>query len=132
MQTLLPKGWPRPSGYSNGIVADGNMVFLAGQIGWDKDNKFKSTNIADQFEQVLLNTIAILNEAGADPSNIVRMTWFITSKKQYKNELSKIGGIYRMLMGKHYPAMSVVEVTSLMEDDAVIEIETTAIIPRAN
>ena len=128
METLLPKDWPRPSGYSNGIVAQGKMIFLAGQIGWDKDMKFKSKDICGQFEQTLHNILAILHEAGATPANIVRMTWFITSKKDYKASLNKIGSIYKALMGKHYPTMSVVEVKGLIEEEAVIEIEVTAVL----
>ena len=130
MKTLLPKGWQRPSGYSNGIIAEGKVIFLSGQIGWDQNQNFKNKDMADQFEQVLLNIISILDEANAKPSDITRMTWFITSKEEYKASLNKIGGIYRALMGKHYPTMSVVEVTGLMEDDAVIEIEATAVITR--
>jgi enamine deaminase RidA (YjgF/YER057c/UK114 family) len=129
MEILLPQGWPRPSGYSNGIVAEGKLVFIAGQIGWDKNQIFKSKNMAEQFEQVMLNILEILNETGGKPNNVTRLTWFVVSKKEYKSSLNKIGSIYRKHMGKHYPVMSVIEVSGLMEDDATIEIEATAIIP---
>lgn len=129
MEILLPKGWPRPSGYSNGIVADGKFVFIAGQIGWDKNQKFKSTKMSEQFEQVLVNTLSILEEAGGKPDHIVRMCWFVTSRQEYLDSGAEIGRIYREKMGTHYPAMSVVEVSALIEEKAVLEIETTAVLP---
>lgn len=129
MDILLPEGWPKPKGYSNGIVAEGKMVFIAGQIGWDENQEFKSSKLHIQFEQALLNILSVLKEANGTSRDIVRMTWFITSKEEYKSSLKEIGATYKALMGKHYPVMSVVEVSGLIEDKAVIEIETTAVLP---
>lgn len=130
MRALLPENWPRPKGYSNGMVADGQIVFVAGQIGWTPDGVFKETSITGQFRQTLDNTLAVLREAGAGPEHVARMTWFITDKRAYLASLAEIGAIWREKMGRHYPAMAVVEVKALIEDAALIEIETTAIIPR--
>ena len=130
MRALLPENWPRPKGYSNGMVADGQIVFVAGQIGWTPDGVFKETSIAGQFRQTLDNTLAVLREAGAGPEHVARMVWFITDKRAYLASLAEIGAIWREKMGRHYPAMAVVEVKALIEDAALIEIETTAIIPR--
>ena len=128
MQVLLPTGWPRPSGYSNGIVAKGRMVFVAGQIGWDVSRAFRSDDFVDQLRQALENTLAVLAETGAGPQHVVRMTWYITDKREYLDRLGEIGAAYRSLMGRHYPAMTLVEVRSLLEDRAKVEIETTAVI----
>lgn len=130
MRALLPNGWPRPKGYSNGIVADGQIVFVAGQIGWTPHGVFEQTSFAGQFRQTLDNTLAVLREAGAEPEHIARMTWFITDKRAYLASLAEIGAIWREKIDHHYPAMAVVEVKALIEDAALIEIETTAIIPR--
>lgn len=126
---LLPDGWPRPKGYSNGLVAEGRLVFLSGQIGWDVNEVIQSDCIAEQTRQALLNTVAILDEAGAEVSHIVRMTWYITSRYEYMSEIKEIGKVWRDVMGKHYPTMSVVEVSALMESSAKVEIESTAVIP---
>ena len=128
-RTLLPAGWPRPKGYSNGIEAQGRLVFVAGQIGWDERGQFPSSNFAGQFRQVLLNTLAVLKEAAAGPEHIVRMTWFVTSRDEYNAALTEIGAAYRELIGRHYPAMSVVVVAGLLESRAKVEIEATAVIP---
>ena len=120
MKTLLPPGWPKPKGYSNGISARGRMVFTAGVIGWDETERFVARDIPGQFRQVLSNTLAILAEDGAGPEHVVRMTWYA---------LADIGAIYRELMGRHYPTMAVVQVAGLIERDALIEIETTAVVP---
>ena len=128
MQVLLPTGWPRPNGYSNGIVAKGRMVFVAGQIGWDVSRAFRSDDFVDQLRQALENTLAVLAETGAGPRHVVRMTWYITDKREYLDRLGEIGAAYRSLMGQHYPAMTLVEVRSLLEDRAKVEIETTAVI----
>ena len=128
MQVLLPTGWPRPNGYSNGIVAKGRMVFVAGQIGWDVSRAFRSDDFVDQLRQALENTMAVLAETGAGPRHVVRMTWYITDKREYLDRLGEIGAAYRSLMGRHYPAMTLVEVRSLLEDRAKVEIETTAVI----
>jgi len=130
MRTLLPAGWPRPKGYANGIEADGRIVFVAGQIGWTPEGAFEATTLPAQFAQTLDNTLAVLREAGAAPEHVARMTWYITDKRAYLASLAEIGAIWREKMGKNYPAMAVVEVTALMEDAALIEIETTAVVPR--
>jgi enamine deaminase RidA (YjgF/YER057c/UK114 family) len=129
MRALLPKGWPRPKGYSNGIVASGRLVFTAGVIGWDAQERLVSDGIAGQFEQILKNTLAILAEAGAGPEHVVRMTWYVVDRDEYVAHLSEIGTTWRAHMGSHYPAMAVVEVSDLVERDARIEIETTAVVP---
>lgn len=129
MDILLPDGWPRPKGYSNGIAVDaGRLVFVAGIIGWDENGVFQSDDLPDQFRQVLLSTRAVMAEGGAGPEHMVRMTWYITDKKDYLSHLVDIGGIYRDIMGKNYPTMACVQVAALMEDRAKIEIETTCVI----
>lgn len=130
MKALLPEGWPRPSGYSNGIMAEGRMVFVAGQIGWTKHMVFEAEDFLGQLRQTLENTLAILGEAGAGPEHIARMTWYVTSRDEYLANLKGMGQIWRELMGKNYPTMACVEVSRLMEDKAKIEIETTAVLPR--
>jgi len=128
-QVLLPPGWSRPHGYSNGIAAEGRMVFVAGQIGWNESFKFPDESLAGQVEQTLKNTLAVLAEAGAGPQHIARMTWYITSRDEYFDEIKDIGRIWREVMGKHYPAMAVVQVVALIESRAKVEIETTAMVP---
>lgn len=130
MRTLLPPGWPRPRGYANGVETEGKLVFVAGQIGWTPDGVFTDLTLAGQFRQTLANTLAVLAEAGAGPEHVARMTWYITDKRAYLAALAEIGEIWRALMGRNYPAMAVVEVKALIEDAALIEIETTAVIPR--
>lgn len=126
-RVLLPEGWPRPKGYSNGIEASGRMVFVAGQIGWTPDGVF-ADGFAAQFRQTIENTLAVLAEAGAGPEHIVRMTWFVVDKREYLASLRDIGAAWRELIGPHYPAMAVVEVKGLIEDAARLEIETTAVV----
>ena len=128
-RVLLPEGWPRPKGYSNGIEAAGRMIFVAGQIGCTPEGAFVETGFAGQFRQTLENTLAVLAEAGAGPEHIVRMTWYVVDKREYLASLRDIGTVWRTLIGPHYPAMAVVEVKGLIEDAARIEIETTAVIP---
>jgi enamine deaminase RidA (YjgF/YER057c/UK114 family) len=130
MRTLLPPEWPRPKGYANGIEAEGRLVFIAGQIGWTPEGKFEATTLPAQFAQTLDNTLAVLREAGAGPEHVARMTWYITDKRAYLAALAEIGAIWGEKMGRHYPAMAVVEVKALIEDAALIEIETTAVVPR--
>jgi len=127
--TLLPPGWPRPRGYANGIAANGRMVLTGGVVGWDEQERFVSETLAGQFRQVLANTLAILAEGGAGPEHVVRMTWYVTSVSDYRESLAEIGGAWRELMGKNFPAMAVVEVTALVEPAARIEIETIAVVP---
>ena len=128
-RVLLPEGWPRPKGYSNGIEATGRMVFVAGQIGWTPEGEFVEAGFAGQFRQTIKNSIAVLAEAGAGPEHIVRMTWYVVDKREYLAALREIGAAWRELIGPHYPAMAVVEVKGLIEDAARIEIETTAVVP---
>ena len=130
MKHLLPKGWPRPSGYSNGILAEGKQVFVAGMIGWDQDGKFEN-GLVNQFRKILENTVAILNEGGATPADIVRMTWYIKDLDDYRSNLAGIGQAYRDIIGRNYPVMAVIGVSDLVEHDALIEIETTAVIERS-
>lgn len=128
MKTLQPEGWPRPKGYSNGIAARGETVFLAGLVGWDADGVFASGLVA-QFRQTLLNIVAVLNEAGAGPEHVVRMTWYILDRDAYLAASKEFGNAYREIMGRAFPAMAVVQVAGLVEAEALIEIETTAVIP---
>jgi enamine deaminase RidA (YjgF/YER057c/UK114 family) len=128
MKVLQPPGWPRPKGYSNGIEARGRQVFVAGQIGWDATGTIVSDDFADQFEQVLKNTLAVLAEAGAGPEHVARMTGYITDRDAYLAAAPRLGPIWKALMGRHYPAMAFVIVAGLIEPAAQIEIETTAVI----
>jgi enamine deaminase RidA (YjgF/YER057c/UK114 family) len=129
---LQPDGWARPKGYSHGMAARGLQIFVSGQIGWDADGHFCSPRLADQVRQALLNIVAILAEAGASPRHVVRLTWYVTSRDEYYEQLADIGAAYRSAMGKHYPPMSVVQVVALMEKDARVEIEATAVLPDAD
>lgn len=128
MRTLQPPGWARPSGYANGVVATGAQVFVAGMIGWDDNQHFHSDTLVDQVEQALRNVLAVLAEADATAADITRMTWYITSRADYLAQVSEIGTVYRDVIGRNFPAMSVVEVTALMEERAQVEIEVTAVI----
>jgi enamine deaminase RidA (YjgF/YER057c/UK114 family) len=129
MKALLPPGWPRPKGYANGISASGRLVATAGVVGWNEREEFETDDLAGQFRQVLVNTLAILAEDGAGPGHIVRMTWYVTDLAAYRNSLAEIGAAYRELIGKNFPAMAVVGVTGLVEPEAKIEIETIAMVP---
>ena len=127
-EILQPPGWPRPKGYSNGVSARGTLVFTAGQVGWDAQGNFPDT-LAGQVELALGNVVAVLAEAGAGPEHLVRLTWFITDRRAYLDAQSEIGAAYRRVLGRHYPAMSLVEVSALVESRALVEIEATAVIP---
>ncbi len=129
MRALLPPGWPRPKGYANGISAKGRLIATAGVVGWTADEQFETDDLAGQFRQVLINTLAILAEDGAGPEHIVRMTWYVTDMPAYRNSLAEIGAAYRELIGKNFPAMAVIGVTGLVEPQAKIEIETLAMVP---
>jgi enamine deaminase RidA (YjgF/YER057c/UK114 family) len=129
MTILQPPGWPRPKGYSCGVSAQGTQVFVSGQIGWDEHGRFPAGDIAGQVRQALQNVVTILAEAGACPEHVVRLTWYVTDKREYLAAQSEIGAAYRAVMGRHFPAMSVVEVAGLVEDDARVEIEATAVVP---
>ena len=129
MQVLQPPTWARPRGYANGIAASGRLVFISGQIGWDEQCHFQSTDFISQVKQTLQNVLTVLAEAGGKPEHIVRLTWYIVDKQEYLASGKELGNIYRELMGNHYPAMSVVQVAALVEDLARVEIEATAVIP---
>lgn len=125
---LNPQAWPQPRGYSNGIKARGEMVFVGGMVGWDEQQTFPQGFVA-QTEQLLKNIVAVLNEGGAGPEHVVRMTWYVTDMDAYRNCLPDLGKVYRAVMGRNFPAMALVQVTSLVEREALLEIETTAVIP---
>ncbi len=128
MQVLQPPTWARPRGYANGIAASGRLVFISGQIGWDEQCHFQSTDFVSQVRQTLHNVLTVLAEAGGKPEHIVRLTWYIVDKQEYLASGKQLGSVYRELMGNHYPAMSVVQVAALVEDLARVEIEATAVI----
>ena len=129
-QLLHPRHWKRAKGYANGIAAEGRMVFVAGQIGWNADQKFESQDFVAQTRQALQNIVAVVREAGGAPEHITRLTWFITDKKEYLSRLAEVGEAYRSVMGTHFPAMTMVQVVALVEDGAKVEIEASAVIPR--
>lgn len=129
MRHLLPEGWPRPSGYSNGIEAEGTQVFVAGMIGWNASGEFPE-GFAAQLRVTLENTLAVLAEAGAGPEHVVRMTWFVKDLDRYRKNLREVGAVYRDVMGKNFPAMAVVGVNDLVEPEALLEIESTAVVRR--
>lgn len=129
MERLQPPGWPRPKGYSNGIAATGTLVFVAGQIGWDETETIVSDGFAEQFRQVLVNTLAVLKEAGAGPEHVVRMTGYVSDRDEYLAAGPQLGAIWKELMGRNYPVMAFLVVGGLIETRAKIEIETTAVIP---
>ena len=129
MRALLPPGWPRPSGFSNGISAKGRTIFTAGIIGWDEAGRIVAPDLAGQLRQVLLNTLDILAEDGAGPEHVVRMTWYVVDVNEYRLGLAEIGAAYKEIIGRHFPAMAVVEVGALVEPGARIEIETIAVVP---
>ncbi|MEO1199387.1 MAG: RidA family protein [Pseudomonadota bacterium] len=127
-RTVRPEGWPRPKGYAHAVAASGTSVFVSGQIGWDENEMFHSDDFVDQVRQALQNTVAILAAAGAEPDHITRMTWYITDKQEYLARQAEIGAAYREIMGRTFPAMSVVQVADLLEDRAKVEIESTAVV----
>jgi enamine deaminase RidA (YjgF/YER057c/UK114 family) len=130
MRTLLPPGWPRPKGYSNGIAAEGRFVFVAGEVGWNPQTEtFETADFVAQFRQALKNILAILAEGGAKPEHMVRMTWYVTDKAEYLANLKGVGEAWREIVGRVFPCMAAIEVKGLMEPEAKIEIETTAVIP---
>jgi enamine deaminase RidA (YjgF/YER057c/UK114 family) len=129
MQILQPPGWEKPRGYVNGVAAEGRLVFVAGQIGWNAQCRFDSDDLVAQTRQALANVVAVLAEAGARPEHIVRMTWYVTDKREYLARGKEIGMVFRELIGVYHAAMSAVQVTALMEDRAMVEIEVTAVVP---
>lgn len=126
---LLPAGWSKPRGYANGVAAHGTQVFVAGQIGWDHTEQFRSDSFAEQARQALENIVAILKEAGARPEHLVRMTWYVTDKREYLAAAREVGQAFRKLIGDYDIAMSAVQVAALIEERAKVEIEATAVIP---
>jgi len=129
LQILQPPGWARAKGFSNGIACAGKLVFIAGQIGWTGEGKWEARDFAGQFRQAIKNILAVLAEANGKPEHIVRLTWYVLDKQEYLNSLKGVGEAYRELMGKHYPTMAVVQVSGLVEDEARLEIEATAVVP---
>jgi len=129
MKCLHPAHWPRPKGYSNGVVANGRTIFVSGMIGWDAQGKMASRDFVGQVRQILRNIVEVLSEANAKPENIVRMNWYVVDKKEYVDSYKQLGIVYREIFGGHYPAMTAVEVSSLIEDAARVEIEVTAVVP---
>jgi len=129
VRALQPPGWPRPRGYANGIEARGRLVFVAGQIGWDETGAMAAPDLAGQVGRALENVVAVLAEAGAGPAHVARMTWYVTDRDEYVGSLADIGAAYRAVMGRHFPAMAVVVVAGLVEAEAKVEIEATAVVP---
>ena len=126
---LQPSGWTQPKGYANGIAAEGRFVFVGGQIGWDGQSRFETDDFVEQVRQALQNVVDVLAEAHARPEHVVSMTWYLTDKKDYLGNLKSIGRVYRDVMGRHFPAMAVLQVTALMEDRAKVEIQAMAVVP---
>jgi len=129
MKILQPPGWARAKGFSNGIATKGNLVFIAGQIGWTGECRWEAKDFAGQFRQALKNILDVLKEADGKPEHIVRLTWYVLDKHEYLNSLKGVGEAYRELMGRHYPTMAVVQVSGLVENEARLEIEATAVVP---
>ena len=130
MQLLHPKNWAPAKGYSNGVTAEGRQVFVAGQIGWNARQEIVGDDFVAQVEQALRNVVEILAEAGARPEHLVRLTWYITNKQEYRARARDVGEVYRRVIGRHFPAMTMVQVTALLDDRAKVEIEATAVVPR--
>jgi enamine deaminase RidA (YjgF/YER057c/UK114 family) len=126
---LDPDGWVPAKGYANGVLAEGRTVYTGGLIGWNAEQEFEHEDLVGQFEQTLLNIIAVLETAGARPEHLVRVTWYITDKREYLDNIKEIGAAYRRVIGRHFPAMAVVQVVALMENAAKVEIEATAVVP---
>ena len=131
MQFLHPKHWTPAKGFANGVAATGRQVFVAGQVGWNAEQRFESDDFIAQVEQALANIVAVLAEADARPEHLVRLTWYITDKREYLARLAEVGQVYRRTIGRHFPAMTLVQVAALLEDRAKVEIEATAVVPPA-
>jgi len=129
IEVLQPPGWVRPRGYANGVVARGRQVYVSGMIGWDAEGRFQTDDFVAQCRQALENVVAVLREAGAGPEHIVRMTWYVLDRREYLEAGAALGAAYRDVIGRHYPAMSAVQVAALMEERARVEIEVTAVVP---
>jgi enamine deaminase RidA (YjgF/YER057c/UK114 family) len=130
LEFLHPRQWKRAKGYANGVAGDGRLVLVAGQIGWNADQQFESHDFVAQVRQALANVVAVVAEAGGGPAHIARLTWYILDRQEYLSRLPEIGEAYRSVMGRHFPAMTMVEVRALMEGDAKVEIEATAVVPK--
>ncbi len=126
---LHPQSWTPARGFANGIVANGRMVFVGGMIGWNAQQQFETDDFVEQVAQTLRNVVAVLAEAGATPEHLVRLTWYVTDRDEYVARLKELGTVYREIIGKHYPAMALVQVVALVERRAKVEIEATAVIP---
>jgi enamine deaminase RidA (YjgF/YER057c/UK114 family) len=131
LHPINPPGWARPKGYSNAVIGRGTLVMVAGQIGWNAAQQFESDDFVAQLRQALTNTVEVLAAAGAKPEHVARMTWYVTDKKRYLAHIAEVGAAWRDIMGRTFPAMTLLEVSGLVEDRALIEIESTAIIPDA-
>jgi enamine deaminase RidA (YjgF/YER057c/UK114 family) len=131
LKTLQPDGWAKPAGYANGVSARGRVIHVAGQIGWNKDSKFETDDFVEQVKQSLQNVVDVLACDDARPEHIVSMTWYFTSRREYLDNLKAVGGAYRETIGRHFPAMTAIEVSALMEDRAKVEIQAVAIVPDA-
>lgn len=131
LRAINPPGWARPKGYSNAIVGRGTIVMVAGQIGWNAAQQFESDDFVAQLRQALANTVAVLAAAGAKPEHVARMTWYVTDRQRYLARIAEVGAAWREIMGRSFPAMTLLEVSGLVEDRALIEIESTAIVPDA-
>ena len=131
MQTLRPKGWPAPLGYSYGVAARGRQVYVAGLVGWNAEGRIAAADFVGQARQALANVVAVLAEAGAKPEHITRMTWYVTDRREYLAAAKPLGVAYRETIGRHYPAMAAIEVKGLMDEAAKVEIEVTAVVPDA-
>lgn len=129
MKILQPPDWAHPKGYANGIAARGTLVFVGGQIGWNAQQSFESDDFIEQARRALQNVVAVLAEAGARPEHVVRMTWYVVDRREYLDNLRALGGVYRAVMGRHFPAMTAVAVSALIEQRAKLEIEVTAVVP---
>ena len=127
---LQPAGWAQPKGYANGVAAEGRLVFLGGQIGWNRQNRFECEDLVGQVRQTLQNVVEVLAAADAKPEHVVSMTWYLTDKEDYLRNLKDIGRVYRDVMGRHFPAMAVVQVEALVEDQAKVEIQAMAVVPK--
>jgi len=131
MQFLHPKNWAPTRGFSNGVTADGRQVFIAGQVGWNARQEIVDDDFIAQVEQALRNVVDVLAEADARPEHLVRLTWYVTDKQEYIRRASEVGEVYRRVIGRHFPAMTLVQVAALVEDRALVEIEATAVVPKS-
>lgn len=127
---LHPRGWKPAKGFSNGVIAEGRMIFLAGQVGWNAEQQFESMDFVAQARQALANVVTLVAEAGGRAEHITRLTWFVLDKQEYLSRLRELGEVYRSIVGKHFPAMTLIQVGALVEDEALLEIEATAVVPR--